>query len=205
VLVPDPKGGSAGRAVLLTTLPLLEALRLARVEHPTLRAAPSSGSVWRDCVARHGLAPALCDLSRAVPDLAPDDAAAEAVKRDLKEQEALAALKATSIHASVSYSVAGRRGPKPTAVYDMMRIPDPAAALTALLGAEVTVERGLWVSANGIVLPGEPSPFMAADLAELFSRLGNDNFVILIKEIGLSINELRKLGHVSRVLDWLAA
>jgi hypothetical protein len=117
-------------------------------------------------------------------------------------------------HPSVSYSVAGRRGRKATVVYDPMRVPDPAGALAALLGAEVMVEgkaspwpvadkaeRRFVVVASGIEVP----PFTAADLADLRLRLGNDNYIVPIKKIGLSVEELHELGRVSGVRDWLAA
>ena len=175
--------------VLLTTLPIAEALRRARVEHPTLKAAPASGSVWRECVARHGVVPALCDLSRAVPDLLPDDAAVEAVKRDPKEDEALAALKA--MYPAAPYSVAGRRGPKPTALYDPMRVADPAAALAMLLGIEVTIDEPavMWATQEVRVqaLPGQ-SPELVTVLLPPERHL----------KIFMSVSHLREMADAMR-------
>jgi hypothetical protein len=139
VLVGDEKGGPTVEVVLLSRLPVAEAVRLARVEHPTLRLAPSSGTVVGDCFDRYGVVPGWSDLAAMMPEEVPDEAAAEAVRKDPKEQEELERLKAQSW--SVPYSVAGRRGSKPTALCDLTRVLDLAGLLEAFLGAEVTIDK----------------------------------------------------------------
>ena len=76
------------------------------------------------------------DLPALVPDLAPDRAAAAAIKD--AEQAGLEALKAELAHAA--YRVAGRRGRAGVALWDPIRVAEPAAVLTRLLGAAVAVE-----------------------------------------------------------------
>ena len=59
----------------------------------------------------------------------------------------------------------------------------------------------LWVSVNGIVLP----LLTAADFAGLLPRSGNGNLTFPINEIVILVGELRELGRVSGVFDWLVA
>jgi hypothetical protein len=143
-----PSGRHLIPATLLTRLPLVEALRLAAEVHPGVRMPPPEGGVLRECLRRHGLVGTWADLPALVPDLAPDAAAAAAVKD--AEQAGLEPLKAGRAHAP--YRVPGRRGRPGVLVWDPARVADPAAALAGLLGSAATVE------GHGTASPGSARP-----------------------------------------------
>jgi hypothetical protein len=113
---------------------------------------PPEGGVLRECLRRHGLVGTWADLPALVPDLAPDAAAAAAVKD--AEQAGLEPLKAGRAHAP--YRVPGRRGRPGVLVWDPARVADPAAALAGLLGSAVTVE------GHGTASPGPARPRRSA-------------------------------------------
>lgn len=72
------------------------------------------------------------------------------------------------MHVSVRYSVGGRRGPKPTAVFNMIHVFDPAALLTALLGVGVTIDEPavMWATQEVRVqsLPGQSPELVTISL-----------------------------------------
>jgi hypothetical protein len=106
-----------------------------RARPPRPCAAPPAGGILRERLRRHGLVPGWVDLPALVPELVPTAAVAGTVKD--AELAALTALKAEHEHAP--YRVAGRRGRPGVLVWDPTRIADPAATLSRLLAAGVTL------------------------------------------------------------------
>src|SRR5262249_22218701 len=124
------------KARLLTTLPVVEALRLAAEFHPGIRVQPPEGGVLRECLRRHGLVPSWVDLPSLVPELAPTAAIATGA---IKAAEGQMMSELAVELSSALYQVSGRRCQPLRLLWDPARIFEPAPALARLLGRTVKV------------------------------------------------------------------